>query len=219
VSFTVTVNVHIAVLPDVSVAVLVTVVTPFGNAEPDAGELTTVTPGQLSVAVTVNVVTAEHRFGSVDLVMFDGHVICGAWVSFTVTVNVHVDVLGGVAASLTEHVTVVTPLGNVEPDGGLHAGVPTPGQLSVAVGSVKVATAEHWPASFDFVMLVGQFMSVGACVSFTVTVKLQDAGFPAASLVEQVTVVTPSANAVPDAGVHVTAGLVGGQLSVAVGAV
>ena len=51
VSLTVTVNVHRLVLPEASVATQVTVVTPFGNVEPDAGEHATVTPGQLSVGV------------------------------------------------------------------------------------------------------------------------------------------------------------------------
>ena len=46
-----TVNVHDAVLPDVSVAVQVTVVVPTGNIEPDAGVQLAVTPGQLSLAV------------------------------------------------------------------------------------------------------------------------------------------------------------------------
>jgi hypothetical protein len=49
----VTVNVQEALFPDVSVAVQVTVVEPFGNAVPDAGEQTTVAPAQLSVAVGV----------------------------------------------------------------------------------------------------------------------------------------------------------------------
>ena len=47
----VTVNVQEAVLPDASVAVAVTVVMPTGNTLPDGGTDTTVTPGQLSVAV------------------------------------------------------------------------------------------------------------------------------------------------------------------------
>ena len=45
-------KVQLDVLPDASVAVLVTVVVPSGKVEPDGGLLTTVTPGQLSVAVT-----------------------------------------------------------------------------------------------------------------------------------------------------------------------
>jgi hypothetical protein len=50
---TVTVKEHIAVLPLVSVAVHTTVVVPGGKTEPEGGAQTTVTPGQLSVAVTV----------------------------------------------------------------------------------------------------------------------------------------------------------------------
>jgi hypothetical protein len=49
-SKTVTLNVHVAVLPDVSVAVQVTVVVPSGKQLPDGGVQVTTTPGQLSVA-------------------------------------------------------------------------------------------------------------------------------------------------------------------------
>ena len=44
-------NVHVAVLPDVSVAVQVTVVQPIGDVEPEGGLQAVVTPGQLSLAV------------------------------------------------------------------------------------------------------------------------------------------------------------------------
>ena len=57
----------------------------------------------------------------------------GATVSFTVTVNEQLEEFA--AASLTVHVTVLPPSGNVEPDGGLHTGVPIPEQLSLAFGS------------------------------------------------------------------------------------
>ena len=74
--------------------------------------------------------------------MFAGQVIDGACVSFTVTVN---EQLAGLpAASLTVQFTVVVPFGKVAPDAGLQTGVPTPVQLSLAVG-VKVTTAEHCP--------------------------------------------------------------------------
>ena len=53
VSLTVTVNVQLWVLADVSVAVQVTVIVPCGNVDPDAGEQATVTPGQLSLPVGV----------------------------------------------------------------------------------------------------------------------------------------------------------------------
>ena len=52
VSCTVTVKPQVAVLPDVSIAVAVTAVVPFGNVEPDGGLTATITPGQLSDAVT-----------------------------------------------------------------------------------------------------------------------------------------------------------------------
>jgi hypothetical protein len=51
VSFTVIVNVQVAVFPEASVAVLVTVVVPGGNKLPEAGTLVTVTLEQLSVVV------------------------------------------------------------------------------------------------------------------------------------------------------------------------
>jgi hypothetical protein len=53
------------------------------------------------------------------------------------------EVLGGVAASLTLHVTVVVPTGNEEPDAGVQDGDPTPGQLSLTVGAEYVTVAEH----------------------------------------------------------------------------
>ena len=57
----VTVKVHDAVLVEASVAVHVTVVVPFGNVEPVGGTQTTVTPGQLSVAVAVYVTFAREH--------------------------------------------------------------------------------------------------------------------------------------------------------------
>jgi hypothetical protein len=65
-------------------------------------------------------------------------------------------------------------------------------------------------------MFEGQ-VSVGNCVSSTVTVNEQlPVRFPA-SVAEQVTVVVPLAKVVPEAGTHVTAETPG-QLSVAVAA-
>ena len=60
VSFTTTLNEHVAVRPAASLAVAVTSVVPTGNAVPEAWLVATVTPGQLSVAVTAYVTTAEH---------------------------------------------------------------------------------------------------------------------------------------------------------------
>ena len=131
-STTVTVNEQVAVFPDASVAIAVTVVVPFGKVDPDAGLATTATPGQLSLAVTVKLTTAEQRFAAAGTLIFAGHVITGGWVSFTVTVNEQLDEFP--AASLTPQVTVVVPLGKVDPDAGLQVGLPTPGQLSLTAG-------------------------------------------------------------------------------------
>jgi len=50
----VTVNVHVVLFPQESVAVAVTVVTPTGNVEPDGGFTTReLMPEQLSFAVTI----------------------------------------------------------------------------------------------------------------------------------------------------------------------
>ena len=51
VSCTVTVNEHVDVLFDASVAVQLTVVAPTGKVEPETGEQLTVVPGQLSEVV------------------------------------------------------------------------------------------------------------------------------------------------------------------------
>ena len=65
----------------------------------------------------------------------------GACVSLTVTVN---EQLAGLPeASLTVQVTVVAPFAKVVPDAGVQMGVPTPGQLSLAVAFGYVTTAEH----------------------------------------------------------------------------
>lgn len=53
VSLTVTVNEQEAVLPELSVAVQVTVLVPSGKVEPEAGTQLTVAPEQLSVAAGV----------------------------------------------------------------------------------------------------------------------------------------------------------------------
>ena len=56
-SKTLIVKLHVAVFIDESVAVQVTVIVPVGMHEPDGGLQTTVTPGQLSVAVVVKFTT------------------------------------------------------------------------------------------------------------------------------------------------------------------
>ena len=59
-----TVKLQVAVLPEASVAVQVTVVVPTGKQLPEGGLQTTTTPGQLSLAVVVKLTTTQ---GSVTL--------------------------------------------------------------------------------------------------------------------------------------------------------
>ena len=68
-----------AVLPLLSVAVLVTVVVPTGKAEPLAGTLTTlVTAPQLSLAVTLKLTLLAQVPDAALTVMFAGQVMVGA---------------------------------------------------------------------------------------------------------------------------------------------
>ena len=72
------VKLQLAVLPLLSVAVLVAVVVPTGKAEPLAGVLTMlVTAPQLSLAVTLKVTLLAHVPDAVLTVMLAGQVIVG----------------------------------------------------------------------------------------------------------------------------------------------
>ncbi len=123
-------------LPEVSVAVQVTVVVPTGNVEPEGGLHDVVTPGQLSVATgggyVTTVLVAMGHLAAAAAKTLAGHVMVGGCVSLTVTVNVQLAEL--LEESLTVQVTVVVPLGKKVPEAGEQEGVPTPGQLSETVG-------------------------------------------------------------------------------------
>ena len=85
--------------------------------------------------------------------------IVGCWVSFTVTLKLQFAVLP--EASLTLQLTAVTPLGKLDPDGGLQDGAELPGQLSLTVGAGYVTVAAHWLGSVDRVTLAGQVIVGG----------------------------------------------------------
>ena len=59
------------------------------------------------------------------------------------TVTVNEQLAGLPDASVTVQLTDVVPFANVDPEAGVQTGVPTPGQLSVAVALAYVTTAEH----------------------------------------------------------------------------
>src|SRR5437867_2488842 len=160
---TVTVKLHMLVLPLASVAVTVTVVAPNGNVLPLGGMLTRFVTAQLSVAVMVNVTLLRvQRPGSAARTRLAGQVITGG----CVTVKVQVLVLP--LASRAVLVTVVTPSGKVLPLGGVLVRLVTP-QLSVAV-TVKVTLLRvQRPGSAGSTKLAGQVIT-GFCVSVTLTV-------------------------------------------------
>jgi hypothetical protein len=197
VSTTLTEKLPVVEFPAVSVATLETVVVPMGKAEPEAGLLTTVTPGVLSVAVTVKFTVAVALPGSVEAVMLAGSVSFGASVSATVTRKVAVAVVP--AWSVATLVTVVVPTEKAEPEAGLDTTV-TPGQLSVAV-TTKFTVAVGLPGSVVAVMLAGG-VTLGASVSRTVTENVQVPILPASSVAWHSTSVTPFWNTDPEGGVH-----------------
>ena len=149
--------------------------------------------------------------------MFAGHVTVGTCVSWIVTVNVHPPWFA--AESMARHVTVVVPTGKVDPEAGRHTTATGPGQLSTPKGVVKFTILEHWPDVFGCVMFAGH-ATVGACVSWIVTVKVHVPSglFAETSDAVHVTVVVPTGKVEPDAGTQLTV-TTPGQLSVPVGVV
>jgi uncharacterized membrane protein len=108
--------------------------------------------------------------------------------SFTVTVCVAVDVLPD--PSVTVHVTVVVPNGNVA--GALFVTLATE-QLSDVTGLPNVANVAEQELFAFTVMLAGTTI-VGAVLSFTVTVCVAVAVLPDPSVTVHVTVVVPNGN-------------------------
>ena len=133
----------------------------------------------------------------------------------TVTVNEQLPELPEV--SLAEQVTVVTPIGKLLPEAGEQVTVRAPSQTSLAVAE-NVAVAEPEPTGLSVRLIGPGQVTAGAWLSATVTVKLHELLLPDVSEAEQVTVVTPFAKAVPEAGEQVTV-RAPSQTSLAVGAV
>src|SRR2546427_3240442 len=100
---------------------------------------------------------------------------------------------------MAEHVTEVTPSGNVEPDGEEQDADNGPSTVSIA-DAVKVARAPPGPVA-SRVMLAGTLTS-GAVVSRTRTVNVAVATFPWASVAVQSTPGVPSEDMNPDDGLQ-----------------
>ena len=118
-SLTVTVKLQVVLmLPLASVALQDTVVTPCGKVEPDGGvQLLLGFGSQASLAVGLKVTTAPAGLVQV-VVMLAGQLTVGAAVSDTVTVKLQALVLVLPAESMAVQLTVLTPDGKPEPEGG-----------------------------------------------------------------------------------------------------
>src|SRR5437899_1207805 len=162
VSTTVTVNVLVDELACASTAVHVTVVAPIAKVDPEAGvQLATPAPSTASLVDQFTVVVPSGKVGPeagvqvgvsapstmsaaealkvtaapaelvASVVMFAGTVTAGGVVSRTVTVNAPVLVLPWVSAAL--QLTVVVPIGKVDPDTVLQVTGRRPSTMSAAV--------------------------------------------------------------------------------------
>src|SRR5439155_541174 len=169
-SLTVTVKLHVALLPWPSLALQFTVVGPRAKLLPLAGVQVTVAVPQLSAAVTAKVTLLVQVPPEVLTLMLAGQVTTGASVSLTVTVKLHVPELPW--PSLALQFTVVGPKAKLLPLAGVQVTVAVP-QLSVAV-TTKVTLLVQVPVEVLTLMLAGQAMT-GASASLTVTVKVQAA--------------------------------------------
>src|SRR2546422_7259021 len=96
---------------------------------------------------------------------------------------------------MAEHVTEVTPSGNVEPDRGEQDADNGPSTVSVAC-AVNVARAPPGPVA-SRVMLAGTVTS-GAVVSRTVTVNVAGAAFPWGSVGVPLTPLRAGGDIYPD---------------------
>jgi hypothetical protein len=116
---TVTLKVPGTPLPNAFSAVHVTVVSPIGKTEPDAGIQLIVAP---PVAVGAGNMTAAPAEDVAVAVWFAGTEITGEPGFVTVTVNE--PGVGGLTPSLAEHDTVVVPITKADPEGGVQVKVP-----------------------------------------------------------------------------------------------
>src|ERR1041384_2890917 len=90
--------------------------------------------------------------------MLVGQVMIGGWVSFTVTVKLHVAVF--VEVSVAVQLTVLVPFANVEPLAGAQLAV-TPGQLSLTVAVQMTLDATQVPAVVFVTIFAGQVIVGG----------------------------------------------------------
>jgi hypothetical protein len=142
---TITLKLQLAVLPEASVAVQVTVLVPTANVLPDGGEQFVVTPGQLSNALTDQLAVVV--FVST---MSAGQVIVGFSVSLTITLKLQLAVPHSFDAV---QLTVLVPTVNALPEAGVHVTVGVGLPVALALNETLL---EHCPATAGTVMSAGQ---------------------------------------------------------------
>ena len=118
------------------------------------------------------------------------------------TVTVKLQVFVWPQASIAVQVTVVVPIGNVLPLGGLHEKLSNPQALWAEL--VKFTTAPLALVAVT-VMFVEQVTVIGGRV--TMTVKLQVLVWPHESIAVQVTVFVPIGKVLPEGGLQLTVGV------------
>ena len=156
--------------PAASDAVHVTVVVPTLNIEPDArSQVGPLVIPTLSVAVGSVYDTATPAGFVVAAATFSGWINPGGVVSTNVysTVTSNVDDPSFPAASDAQHVTVVVPIGNVEPDDFVHVG-PLTTSLSSVAETENVTAVVPFGSSVETVMSFGT-LTVGEVVSAATT--------------------------------------------------
>ena len=188
VSLTVTVKLHIALLPEPSVTLNVFTVTPVGNVAPlDRPAVRVVeAPEQLSVPTgSAYVTTAPHTLLSLPVLILDGQLIEGSTLSVTVTNWAHLAVLP--APSVTVHITVDVPAAKVA---GASLIVEDTLQLSVVTGVPKDTPVAVQPLLVMTLTFNGHVIT-GTTLSVTITNWLHLDVRPASSVTVHVTVVVP----------------------------
>ena len=213
-SCTITLKVHVEVLPAASLAVYVTAVVPRLKVVPGARVLVIVPPLQLSLKVGgVQFTTAWHEALVLTVMSERQPEIRGFIASCTMTLKVHVEVFP--VASVAVYVTAVVPRLKVVPGARVLVIVP-PLQLSLKVGGVQFTTA--WQDALALtVMSERQPEITGLIASCTMTLKVHVDVLPAASVAVYVTAVVPMLKVVPGARVLVSVPPL--QLSVKLGGV
>jgi hypothetical protein len=158
---TVTSKVQLLRFPQASVATHVTVRVPTENKLPDAGVQMTLTPPDCaSEAVGVGNVTGIGLVPQLFTTMSDGQVMIGSMVS-RITVTVKVQFVRSRQSFVTVQRTVLTPIGNRLPDGGVNVTTAFEAQSPATFGVAKVTATGAVP-QIQTRRLVGHSNSSGS---------------------------------------------------------